>query len=151
MIEVTEAKGYTQRLVALHPSVIKMLLQYDELMSKEMPNRVCFFPNDQDKPRDAYFITTKFKQCWYKYNKHGDRDVVSYALRHNYAIENIMSWEGDDESIEEKMLILSKSMGHKWISETMYYFHFVPRFAGLLEKMALKYDYDEKALDINDL
>ena len=153
VIEVTKAKGHKQRLVALHPSTIKMLKQYDELMDKEMPNREYFFPNDQDKPRSAYFITTKFKLCWYKYNKHkeGEGEVVPYSLRHNYAIENIMSWEGDDDRIEEKMLVLSKSMGHEMISETMYYFHFVPRFGELLEKMALKYDYDENSLDINDL
>ena len=151
VIEIREPKGYTQRLVALHPSTIEMLRQYDELMSKEMPKREFFFPNDEDKPRSAYFITTKFKKCWYKYNKHREGEVVPYSLRHNYAIENIMSWEGDDDRIEEKMLVLSKSMGHKRISETMYYFHFVPRFGELLEKMALKYDYDENSLDINDL
>ena len=85
--------------------------------------------------RDAFFITTKFKQCWYKYNQHGDREVVPYSLRHNYAVENIMSWENDNEKIDEDMLALSKSMGHERISSTMYYFHLVPRFANLLESM----------------
>lgn len=152
VIYIREAKGYTQRLVALHPSMVKMLKQYNDLMSQEMPNRRVFFPNDHDQPRDAYYITTTFKKCWYKYNNHGaDGDVVPYSLRHNYAVENIMSWDSDDDTIEEKMLVLSKSMGHKWIKETIYYFHLVPRFSDLMEEMALKYDNNDNYLKINDL
>ena len=113
-----------------------MLLKYDALMEKEMPNRKTFFPSDQDNPRSLYFVSTQFKKCWYKYNKHGEREVVPYSLRHNYVVENIMSWEGDDDKIYQKMIVLNKSLGHKRMADTMYYFHLVPRFADLLEKMA---------------
>lgn len=135
VVYLRRTKGYNERVIAMHPGLTAMLRQYDALMEKEMPGRKVFFPNDHDEYRDAYFITTKFKQCWYKYNPHGDREVVPYSLRHNYAVENIMSWENDDEGVDEKMLSLSKSMGHERISSTMYYFHLVPRFANLLEGM----------------
>lgn len=135
VVYLRKTKGYNERLIALHPSLTAMLVQYNNLMEKEMPGRKVFFPNDHDEYRDAYFVTTKFKQCWYKYNPHGNREVVSYSLRHNYAVENIMSWENDDERIDEKMLALSKSMGHERVSSTMYYFHLVPRFASMLEEL----------------
>lgn len=133
IINVRKAKGYYQRVVALHPSMLEMLKKYNELMDKEMPNRKVFFPNTKDEYRDIYFITTKFKQCWYKYNTHGDREVISYSLRHNYAVENIMSWPQNGYNLDQKMLTLSKSMGHQRLSSTLYYFHLVPRFANLMD------------------
>ena len=108
-------------------------------MEKEMPGRKVFFPNTHDEYRDIFFITTQFKRCWYKYNQHGDREVISYSLRHNYAVENIMSWPQDGYNLDQKMLVLSKSMGHQRLSSTLYYFHLVPRFADLLEDYEGKY------------
>ena len=133
IIHVRKAKGYYQRIIALHPSMVSMLKRYNELMEKEMPGRKVFFPNTHDEYRDIFFITTQFKRCWYKYNQHGDREVISYSLRHNYAVENIMSWPQDGYNLDQKMLVLSKSMGHQRLSSTLYYFHLVPRFADLLE------------------
>lgn len=72
IIHVRKAKGYYQRIIALHPSMVSMLKRYNELMEKEMPGRKVFFPNTHDEYRDIFFITTQFKRCWYKYNQHGD-------------------------------------------------------------------------------
>jgi integrase len=148
IVYVREVKGFTQRIIALHPSVVDMLRRYDALMSNEIPNRKTFFPNTNDKPRDAYFYDTQFKQCWYKYNSHGEREVVVYSLRHNYVVENIMSWDKTTLEIDQKMVVLSKSLGHGNIEDTMYYFHLVPKFADLVEKMALE---DDKPLDFDEL
>ena len=139
IIHVRKAKGYYQRIIALHPSMVSMLKRYNELMEKEMPGRKVFFPNTHDEYRDIFFITTQFKRCWYKYNQHGDREVISYSLRHNYAVENIMSWPQDGYNLDQKMLVLSKSMGHQRLSSTLYYFHLVPRFADMLERYEGEY------------
>jgi len=39
VIYIRKAKGYYERIIALHESTSAMLRQYDELMSREMPGR----------------------------------------------------------------------------------------------------------------
>lgn len=69
VIYIRKAKGYYERIIALHESTSAMLRQYDELMSKEMPGRTVFFPNDEGNYRSSYYLHTTFNRCWYKYNK----------------------------------------------------------------------------------
>ena len=56
IIHVRKAKGYNQRIIALHPSMVSMLKRYNELMEKEMPGRKVLFPNTHDEYRDIFFI-----------------------------------------------------------------------------------------------
>jgi integrase len=103
-------------------------------MSKEMPGRKVFFPNDRDHYRDSYYIRTIFNRCWYKYNKKtSDRNVVVYSFRHNYAVQNILSWKHTGYDFDMNLLALCKSMGHQRPESTLYYFHLVPQLADMLE------------------
>ena len=45
-------------------------------------------------------------------------------------------------NFDDRMLALSKSMGHRYVESTMYYYHLVPRFADLIEQ------YEEVSLDM---
>ena len=135
VIYIRKAKGYYERIIALHESTVAMLRQYDELMSREMPGRTVFFPNDEGNYRSSYYLHTTFNRCWYKYNKKiTKKNVVTYSFRHNYAVQNIISWKHDGFDFDMKLLALSKSMGHGTPDATLYYFHLVPQFADLLEE-----------------
>lgn len=134
VIYIRKSKGYHERIIALHESTAMMLRQYNELMSKEMPGRKVFFPNDKDHYRDSYYIRTIFNRCWYKYNKKtSDRNVVVYSFRHNYAVQNILSWKHTGYDFDMNLLALCKSMGHQRPESTLYYFHLVPQLADMLE------------------
>lgn len=136
IIYLHRTKGYVERIIALHPSMTALLRRYDSLISKAMPDAVPFFPNIKGDYHNSYWIRINFRPLWYKYNpepKEGEREVVSYAFRHNYAIENIMNWHQDGYQADKRLVALSRSMGHVSIKSTQYYFHLVPRFADLLE------------------
>ena len=138
IIYIRKAKGYDERIRALHPTMTALLRQYAEKMDKLMPSANLFFPSVHDKYHNAYWLHTNFKAAWYKYNPKptgGRRDIVAYSLRHNYAVENIMSWHQDGYNADKRVVALSKSMGHRSIKATQYYFHLVPRFADLLNQL----------------
>ena len=60
---------------------------------------------------------------------------VAYDIRHHYAITNINNWTDDGFAFNDKLQYLSKSMGHRSIEATRYYYSIVPRLADtLIEK-----------------
>lgn len=135
-IHIVRSKGYHERLIALHPSVVKMLNKYDQMMDRQMPDREVFFPSMIGEYHNEYWIHQNFRACWDKYNepRSDGRNVVIYSLRHNYAVENINRMDQKGYNFDDRMLALSKSMGHRYVESTMYYYHLVPRFADLIEE-----------------
>lgn len=137
IIYLRRTKGYNERLVALHPSMTELLRQYDYMMDRELPGREVFFPSVYAEYHNSAWIRYNFNRYWYKYNPRppeGEREIVAYCFRHNYAVENIMNWEQDGYNADKRVVALSKSMGHVSIQATQYYFHLTPRFADLLER-----------------
>ena len=137
IVYVRRAKGYYERIIALHSTMTELLRKYDRLIRQEVPDTEIFFPNADGSMHNSAWIRVNFKTLWYKYNPKpadGSREVVPYVFRHNYAIENIMSWDQRGYNADKKMVALSKSMGHRGIQSTQYYFHLVPRFADLLDE-----------------
>lgn len=138
IIYLHRTKGYIERIIALHPSMTQLLRQYDNLIREVLPDAKPFFPSVRGDYHSSYWLRVNFRPLWYKYNPKpddGGREVVSYAFRHNYAIENIMNWHQDGYNADKRLVALSRSMGHVYIKSTQYYFHLVPRFADLLEDM----------------
>lgn len=136
VIYLHKTKGYIERMIALHPTMVNLMRVYDGKIREVMPNATPFFPNIWGSYHNSYWVRQNFNQLWYKYNPRptdGTREVVSYALRHNYAIENIMNWNQDGYNADKRLVALSRSMGHVSIKSTQYYFHLVPRFADMLE------------------
>lgn len=136
LIYIRRSKGYIERLIALHPSMTALLKEYDVKIREVLPDAVPFFPSDSGRYHDHSWLSKYFRMFWDKYNPRpnpGDRPVVAYALRHNYAVENIMNWHQDGYNADKRMVALSRSMGHVYIKSTQYYFHLVPRFADMMD------------------
>lgn len=55
-------------------------------------------------------------------------------IRHNYAIQNTNSWISAGFEFIDKLLYLSKSMGHTSLDSTRYYYSIVPALAGIIEE-----------------
>ena len=137
-IIIRKTKGYSEHMVAVDKDTRLMLIEYDKLMSKLMPHRKVFFPDFEDKYHCEWWLKTNFRKCWDKYNpppKNGELPAVPYSFRHNYAIQNVNSWQGDMSENDMKMTVLSKSMGHSSTIFTEYYYHLIPRFAGIVEDL----------------
>lgn len=131
IICIKQSKGYNERIIALHSSMLSLLVKYDKLIENVIPNRIIFFPDMNDKCHSKDWLSHKFRLLWNKYNC--PKSIVAYSFRHNYAVLNINSLPKTGYIITKEILALSRSMGHKSLEGTLYYYHLVPQFANIYE------------------
>lgn len=132
IINVKETKGNQQHYVALHDDTAQLLRDYDAVASNRFPSRAIFFPmnpKDPDIPVSPDMLDYHFHKVWDKVN---ESSAVPYDFRHNYAIENINSWINSGFEFHDKLVFLSKSMGHTSLESTKYYYSIVPALADIL-------------------
>lgn len=61
--------------------------------------------------------------------------ATPYDFRHHYAIVNINNYITDGFNFHSKFVYLSKSMGHKSLESTKYYYSLVPELANVMDKL----------------
>lgn len=129
VIRIEETKGYIQHRVVAKPDMLAMLGKYDVAADGILPGRKAFFPTAEDRCHRNDWLCYQFNSAWYRYN---DTHATAYDLRHNYVIANIYSWreQGIGYGLTDRLLTLSKSLGHTRIASTLYYFSLVPAFEG---------------------
>ena len=59
--------------------------------------------------------------------------ATAYELRHHYAIMNINRWVDLGFDFDDKLVFLSKSMGHTMLESTKYYYSIVPGLSQILK------------------
>lgn len=123
IIDINRSKGLDQHRIALHPSMTDLLHRYDEKMAKMMPNRKHFFPNKNDQVHRPHWAEHHFRQVWREISGEPAR---IYDLRSHYAVHNVTRWKGLGYEIHQKLLYLSRSMGHRELSSTYGYFNLTP-------------------------
>jgi integrase len=133
VLNIRISKGNNQRLVALHDSMLMIMRKYDSAMKHRCPGREYFFPSPMGGCYKETWLGNMFAEMWYKYNT---AHATCYDLRHNYAVENINQWVGDGFGFFDKLVALSKSMGHAGVESTKYYFHLVPALANVIEDLS---------------
>jgi len=131
VISICLSKGINQHYTALHDSMRRLMQKYDAAMDNLYPGRACFFPAPGNTFFTKAWLLDNFRTFWYKYNT--SRAVI-YDLRHNYATENINSWTCEGFGFHDKLVNLSKSMGHCQVESTSYYYHLVPGLADVMER-----------------
>lgn len=141
IITICQTKGQDEHRVALHESMRQALEMYDIKIDRIMPGRKTFFPNEYDRPYSDAWVSSNFKKLWKRVSSDYAR---AYDLRSNYAVTNINKWCGD-ESISDwdrRLVCLSRSMGHRYLQNTIYYYKLVPLFSEKLESVTGS-SYDE--------
>lgn len=129
---IEKSKGYDQHYVALHESMADLLRKYDLAIDAIQPQRTYFFESPTGGCYTYGWLTHIFREIWVKANGPGDA-ATPYALRHNYAVENINRWKEDGFEFSDKLHYLSKSMGHRKIESTLHYYSIVPRLADTIQ------------------
>lgn len=133
VLNIRTAKGQNQYYAALHDSMAELMLKYDHAIRPICPGRDYFFPS----PRGSFFskewVGYTFRGIWEKVGTHR---ATAYELRHNYAVENINRWTGDGFGFFDKMVYLSKSMGHVTLESTKGYFHLTPAMPNLILELS---------------
>lgn len=133
IINIAHSKGLDQHRVALHPTMWDLLKQYNEAMERLLPGRKIFFPNHNDNFYGIAWQAKVFRNIWKTISSEPAR---AYDLRSLYAVTNINSWDYDGTEWFDKLLYLSRSMGHKKIESTCYYYQLVPLFFKQLEELS---------------
>lgn len=129
VINISRSKGLHEHRVALHPSMLSYLEEYDERMQSLVPGRRCFFANVSDRYYSSSWVEYNFELAWYRFN---GGHAIPYALRHHYASANINSWPAESDIFDKNIVYLSRSMGHASVENTMYYYSQSPRMAQAL-------------------
>jgi len=132
VININQSKGADQHRVALHESMLLLLKKYDEHMAKVMPDRIYFFPNRNDCFQRPAWIEYHFRIIWKEVS---DAPARPYDFRSNYAVTNVNGWKGLGFGIHDKLLYLSRTMGHRQISSTYGYFNLSPALADKIKDL----------------
>ena len=130
ILSIHDSKGPDQHYVVLHDSMADLMRRYDMAIRRWHPKRVYFFPSKGDVPYTAQWVVWNFRQIWSKVSP--DNHATAYAFRHHYATTNINQWIDKGFDFDDKLTYLSKSMGHKTVNSTVYYYSIVPGLSQLL-------------------
>jgi len=145
ILNIRYSKGRNQHYVVLHDSMHKLLKRYDKEIAKQYNNRIYFFPARNNSFHKSGWVSKNFRILWDKYNS---SYAIAYELRHHYAIYNINSWVCEGFQFNNKLLYLSKSMGHCNLESTKAYYAIVPRLAETLDKNT-GYDFNKIIPEVN--
>ena len=132
VIDIQKSKGYDQHYVVMHDTMTNLMEKYDQAIAELLPSREFFFQNSKGTHYARSWVQYNFRALWNKSNT-SITSPVAYDLRHHYAISNINSWIDDGFEFSDKLQHLSKSMGHRSIEATRYYYSIVPRLADTLK------------------
>ena len=126
VLSIRHSKGPDQHYVALHPSMVEVLRAYDEAAERLQPGREWLFESSRGGHLSRRWVVNNFKKLWEAAGNGDTEGIVPYQLRHEYATRNIMSWDGDAFDAHDRLLWLSRSMGHRSVQSTLHYFSLVP-------------------------
>ena len=131
VIDIQKSKGYDQHYVVMHDTIANLMARYDRAIAELQPSRTYFFQSCKDSHYSREWVKDNFRTLWNKANGFA-ASPVAYDIRHHYAIVNINRWTDDGFGFSDKLHYLSKSMGHRSIEATRYYYSIVPRLADTL-------------------
>lgn len=130
IVDIRKSKGSGQHYVVLHDSMLEIMRKYDEAITEIVPGREYFFPSLRNGHFNQGWVDKNFKQLWHKTNH---SHATAYDFRHNYAVTNINQWAGRGFGLHDRLVYLSKSMGHCTVESTKYYYSIVPGLSDILD------------------
>lgn len=131
-IIIRDSKGPNTRQIFIKEEFADYLKTYHFSISLLFSQREYFFPSPRTRGMvSAGFVNSNFRRLWleaFPDFEFVDNRPRAYDFRHNFAVMNLNRWASEGADVNAKLTYLSKYMGHKNISHTLYYFHFVPSF-----------------------
>jgi len=124
-IYVTNTKKKKGRIVVMSPDMLTLCRKY---AARKLPESEYFFPRSDGNCYTATQQDKLFKKCWSNANP-GIIDlpnIRTYDLRHRFASARLNRWLDEGRDLNAKLPYLRAYMGHKELSETVYYIHILP-------------------------
>ena len=132
VLDIAAGKGGGRRVVALHPSMLPLMSEYDAAMEEFFPGRSYFFPNGTDGYVSRRLLNSWFQRLWKKVSS---ERATPYMLRHAYCIACIDGIVARGTEALEELEWVSKAMGHSSVDVTVrHYYHMSPSLARLLQE-----------------
>lgn len=131
ILDIQYSKGHDQHYIVLHDSMLEIMRRYDTAISGLMPGREYFFPSIRNSHFNRGWVTKNFNLLWRKANT---SHATAYEFRHHYAVTNLNQWVDQGFGFHDRLVYLSKSMGHTTIESTGYYYSIVPGLSEILRK-----------------
>ena len=130
-IDVIQSKGPKSRRIFISSELAEYLNEYNRKISVLFPCRKYYFPHGNgDRCYGSGAVSSNFKRFWKK--AFPDYELTTrpraYDFRHHFAWANLNRWAKDGLDVNAMLPYLMRYMGHQTVSETLYYFHFVPEF-----------------------
>ena len=136
-IDVMQSKGPKSRRIFISQELSDYLSGYEENINLLFPGREYFFPSSAGF-YSSTAVSANFRRFW----KKAFPDFVittrprAYDFRHHFAWANLNRWAAEGLDVNAMLPYLMRYMGHQSVSETLYYFHFVPEFFPTYKSMS---------------
>lgn len=131
ILDIRYSKGHDQHYIVLHDSMLEIMCRYDAAISGVVSGRKYFFPSIRNSHFNRGWVTKNFNLLWRKVNT---SRATAYEFRHHYAVANINQWAGYGFEFHDRLVSLSKSMGHTTLESTRYYYSIVPGLSEIIKE-----------------
>ena len=140
-IDIIKSKEPKNRKIFIKQELTDYLANYNQRISSIIPDRKYYFQL-RSNPCTEGFICNNFRRLWSKAFPEFKRTgrPRAYDFRHHFAWANLNKWAADGMDVNVMLPYLMRYMGHKNVSETLYYFHFVPEFFSTYKEMTSDLD-----------
>ena len=129
-IDIIQSKGPKSRRIFISHELAGYLADYDMRIGILFPDREYYFPSDTGNCYSSQFVSRNFRHFWPEAFPGFEMTTRprAYDFRHHFAWSNLNRWAAEGLDLNVMLPYLMRYMGHQSVSETLYYFHFVPEF-----------------------
>lgn len=135
VLTINMTKFKKSRLMPLHPSVTKMLLEYDkQRLTQENIKTDAFFVTKRGQRITASTINFGFLHASIKAGLRESGKSFGprlHDLRHTFAVNTLIKWLREADEVDKKIPALSTYLGHVDPESTHWYFSCVPELMRL--------------------
>lgn len=126
-LTIRHSKGNKDRLIYMADDMTQLLKEYFCYLTRELG--FCpqwFFPSrNPEKHIHKSTLCGHFNRVWRSAygDDSGNKKPTVHSLRHSYVVNRMNTWLDEGVNFEQMMPYLSRYLGHKSPSETLYYYH----------------------------
>jgi integrase len=135
VLTIRKTKFGKSRLVPLHPSTQRVLLQFAQRRDAHRGRATIthFFVSERGKPLRALAVHRAFRILCHKIGLHASEGCDKPQLhhfRHRFATTTLLRWYRSTDDVERRLPLLSTFLGHVCISSTYWYMSAYPELMG---------------------
>ena len=139
VITVRESKHFKTRLVPLHASAIAPLRRYQRQRQRLFPLATAFFVSKSGAPLVLSTVDLTFSKLRHRIGDDQRRPRL-YDLRHAFACRVLLRWQGSSRGAVGRVPLLSRYLGHTWVTDTYWYLSGVPELLAQAARSFSQYE-----------